>query len=199
MAFLEKFSADDRAFLVALPYRTGLWISKCDETGGDEAETRELDALETIVRSYTEDFCKSEFVEELLRATMNSKDSWKSWHDHLETIPDDCRRAIDMLSPILERKDIASLKLTLLEIADTVAKAFREEDMPEETAIDRLKLGMRHMINRLQSSITNRPVANLDENYNISTAERAAIAELEKAIRPEEVEGQLPNEEDYAA
>lgn len=198
MAFLDQFDDKQKAFLIALPYRTGLWISKCDDTGGDEAEARELDALETIVRSYTEDFCKSEFVEELLHATMKHKDQWPAWHTGLDDIPGDCRRAVDLLSPVLERKDIASLKLTLLEIADTVAKAFREED-PEETPMDRLKYSVRQMVYRLQATITNRPAGGHDEFLNISAAERAAIAALEKALRPEEVEGQLPNEEDYAA
>lgn len=176
---------------MALPYRTGLWISQCDDTGGHDATAQELAALEQVVIAFGEDFCKSEFVEELMRQTLARRDRWQSWHADLGDIPGDARRAVDMLAPLLERKDIASLKQTLIEIAETVAKAYKEEEAP---AFD-----LRHAVAVVMARLQNRPAPMRDALMNISRAERAALNALTASLRPQDVEGQPPATDDSAA
>lgn len=179
----EQFSPEDRAFLVALPYRVGLWISRSDRSGGDESAQAEQAALENMVIFFAEDFCKSEFVEALMGQTLARRAEWPSWRDGLETTPTDCRRAIDLIAPVLERKDVSSFKTTLMEIATTVAKAYQEE----ESAADMMGVGgkIRAMLSQwlgLRAHVN-------DEFANVSTAERAALLALSAALRPGEAEG----------
>lgn len=197
MALIEQFNPEERAFLAALPYRVGLWISRCDSTGGEEAEQQELQALETIVITFAQDFCKSEFVEELMRQTVAQKEQWPQWQGGLENMPADCRRAVDLLAPRLSYKDVGSFKHTLLEIADAVAKAYREEE--PESMLTQCILQARFLLDRWQAQIRNRPARTLAEYTNISKAERAALAALTGALKPEEDEGQEPQREDSAA
>ena len=67
MGYLDHFSEEERQLLIKLPYRAGLWISASDTTGGDESDEAEKQALASIVRGFTEDFLKSEFVEAVMR------------------------------------------------------------------------------------------------------------------------------------
>lgn len=57
--YLENFSKEQQDFLVALPYRVGLWISATDDTGGHESDAVEKQALEQVIVAYVEDFCLS--------------------------------------------------------------------------------------------------------------------------------------------
>ncbi|MBU0859799.1 MAG: hypothetical protein KJ667_07660, partial [Alphaproteobacteria bacterium] len=106
--------------------------------------------------------------------------------------------AIDMLAPILERKDVASLKLTLLEIATTVAEAYREDDEAAPDLMGQLAAQVHEFIGRFMSQLNRRPASTADVFANISGAERAALAELTTALQPETVEGLPPADADAA-
>jgi hypothetical protein len=198
LGILDQFTEEQRAFLIALPYRTGLWISQCDMTGGEEADLREREALEIIVTAFSEDFCKSEFVEELMRQTVVQAESWERWQDGINDVPTECRRAIDMLAPVLERKDISSLKVTLLEIASTVAEAYREEEEEVPGLMPRLLSEMRFVMDRFSANMAGRPAAAKDRFMNISAAEKAALAALTAALLPGKAEGLPPQDADSA-
>lgn len=199
MSSFDQFTEEQRAFLIALPYRTGLWISQCDITGGEEAAVREHEALETIVTAFSEDFCKSEFVEELMRLTVAQAENWEGWQADIDAVPAECRRAVDMLAPLLERKDVNSFKVTLLEIASTVAEAYREEEEDEPGLMPRLLSEMRFVMDRFSANVYRRPVAARDRFMNISAAEKAALAALTAALLPGKAEGLPPRDPDSAA
>lgn len=191
MHFLEPFNDEQRLFLTALPYRVGLWVSQCDHTGGDDAKALELQALDAIVTGFAEDSCKSEFVEGLMYRTVEQRDEWPSWHQGLGDIPGDCRRAIEMLSPFYTRKDISSFKLTVLEIAETVARAYREGG-------DDSQGGARFSWAELMARLFKRhEPGRYDDDPSISADERTALNAILNALRPDHVEGQTPP--DYAA
>ena len=191
MTILDRFTAADRELLIALPYRAGLWIGDSDETGGSEASAAEMQALESIVTGFVEDFCKSEFVETLMRETLARKADWQSWRNHIDRVPDECRRAVKLLSQNVEQKHVASLKNNLIEIAFAVALAYREygEGTP---AFEKLSLHARYYWERHKARRQNRIPLTLDQSLNISSTEQKAIKALTGALRPEMVEG-LPN------
>lgn len=191
----NKLDPAQQDFLTALPYRTGLWLSQCDETGGVESAQRELAALETIVISYAEDFCKSEFVEMLMRRTLARRAEWGQWQDDIDNLPAAATEALDLLVPLLDRKDISSFKHTLIEIATTVAEAYREEDEENEQPGDLFGDIRDHIVaalERLTGRYTDRPEPVIGRFSNISQAERVALAALAEALRLGEVEGLPP-------
>lgn len=177
--------------LASLPYRVGLWISKSDETGGVEADVNEKRALHSIITGFTQDFLKSQFVEQLMLQTMALNDQWSNWESDLDQVPNECRQAIDELVGDLEQKDILSLKITLMEIARNVAMAFRENNY-HDTMFGKVKLYFMMMFDSIKCTATHQQPKTMIELTNISRDESKALMELEKTLRPEFAEG-LPN------
>ncbi len=181
MPQLSSFNDDQRQLLVALPYRVGLWVSSSDSSGGDDADRAEMAALTTIVTGFAEDFLKSEFVQRLMEETVACQADWEKWNGNIDEVPAECTRAIDILSEMLDRKELTSFKLTLMEIAHSVAMAYREEDMVGGLA-SRLQVYSRIVLNRLQAILNRRKVRTVEELLNVSAAEQAAIDRLARAL-----------------
>lgn len=188
MPFLEKFTDDQAEFLISLPYRTGFWVSHSDGEGGDEADAAEMQALEAIITSFAEDFCKSELVEELMRKTVAEKARWPEWVNNIDNVPAECRRAIDLLAERVDVRDVTSFKSILMDIAMTVALAYREND-EINSSLGKAKIYMRYIISRITAALAQKPPPTMDEILNISRDEELALSELEKALRLDVEEG----------
>lgn len=191
MRLLAKFSEEQRNLLVALPYRVGLWLSRCDSTGGSESDDAEINALRSIITGFSEDFLKSEFVEEIMRETVSRKDMWPEWEKDTDNVPGECTKAVEVVAAQLEEKDTASFKQNLMEIAMTVALAYREFD-DSQPLMEKLKIYMQYYRQRLMAVIKNTQILSLDEYLNISRAEHDALAGLSAALRVEYREGLPP-------
>lgn len=181
MARLEDFTQDQRDLLEALPYRVGLWIGTSDTTGGGAADDAEAQALELIVTGFAEDFCKSEFVQAMMEEAVSRRAEWHDWAGNLEDVPAECVRAIDLLSERLDRKEITSFKLTVMEIATAVAMAYRELDHSDNMA-HRLKIYSRVIMEKLRAVLTGQRARNIEELLNISEHEQKALDLLSRSL-----------------
>lgn len=182
MPYLDKFTEEERDLLVSLPFRTGVWVSHSDDSGGDESAEAEMEAMRGIIMGYAEDFLKSEFVEELMRQTLARRDQWDVWGKGLETVPEECRKAAVILGRTLERKDILSFKQTLMEIATSVAMAYREfgDDTP---LTSRLRVYSRYYWRVFMARLKKEQEPSLDEILNISMAEETVLVQLAAALQ----------------
>lgn len=161
-------SDTDRAKMVALPYRIGLFVSHADTTGGWAAQDAEMQTLTTILRSYAEDFCKSPFVQGLLLQTLARRAEWVHWSHGLDHVPAECVAAMYDLRGALDAKEIKFFQSQMMDIAFNVAQAFRENRQsvpPSGTWLGRL-LGQE----------------NRARHENVSAAEREALAHLADAL-----------------
>lgn len=181
MAHLEDFTKDQRDLLVALPYRVGCWISASDDTGGGDADEAERQALNVIVTGFAEDFCKSEFVQAMMEETIARESEWEQWTHHLEDVPAECIRATDLLLERLDRKELTSFKLTMMEIATSVAMAYREFDHSDDIS-HRIKVYGRVIIERLRNMVTGQRARSVDEFLNISESEQRALDTLASSL-----------------
>lgn len=177
MTHLDNFTKEQRDMLVALPYRVGLWISASDSSGGNDADSAELDVLTTIITSFSEDFCKSEFAQALLEETTARRDEWPEWSGNLEDVPGECQRCIDLLAERLERKEVTSFKFNLMEIATDVAMAYREFSDNRNLAY-RMQVYLRIILGRLKGD----RARSMDEYLNISISEQRALDRLAVAL-----------------
>ena len=191
MGLLEKFSGEERDLLVALPYRVGLWLSRSDDTGGAESGDAEINALRGIITGFAEDFLKSEFVEELMRETVSRKDLWPAWEKDTDTVPAECTKAVGIVAARLEQKSTTSFKHNLMEIAMTVALAYREFD-DDQPLVEKIKVYFRYYRQRIEAMLQNKQILSFDEYLNISRAEHEALTQLSAALRMEYKEGQMP-------
>ena len=191
LGLLARFSDKERELLVALPYRAGLWLSRCDDTGGADSDEAEINALRSIIISFAEDFLKSEFVEEIMKETVSRRDCWPEWEKDTDGVPDECTKAVEMVAAQLEEKNTTAFKRNLIQIAMTVALAYRELD-EGMALIEKMKIYLRYYRQRLLAAVKNQQILSLDEYLNISRAEHAALSQLSAALRMEYKEGLPP-------
>lgn len=189
MLLLEQFPQADLDFLVALPYRTGLWVSMCDESGGDEADQMELQVLESIICGFASDFCKSEITEAIMKRTVDSRDKWEQWAHNIDNVPAECRKGIEFLAQYTDYKNVAAFKENLMEIAFAVAMAYREFDDDDVSLTEKITMYWHFISDRVLSVIQKRAPKTHDEIFNISRAERMALTELSEAVQRDCQEG----------
>lgn len=189
MPFLEKLSKEQQDILVALPYRTGLWVSLSDDSGGNESDEAELSALENIVCGFAEDFCKSEVTEELMHETVSRRNEWTEWRRNIKNVPAECAEAVKWVAQHADYKNVSAFKENLMEIAFAVALAYREFD-DDVSFADKLDMYGRFAWDRVTSFVFKRAPKTHDEIFNISRAERLALTELAQALNRAQKEGQ---------
>lgn len=181
MPYLDKFKEEERALLIPLPYRIGLWVSESDLTGGDESAAAEMHSLESLITGFAHDYCKSEFVQELMNECLKCKDKWQGWADDMDNVPAECERSIDIVAQYISGKDIDFFRHNLWDIAYTVAVSFQEydRDLPLTTMMG---VYFRYGLNVLTSRIKRIPPQQFDTYYKISQAERSALKILAKSL-----------------
>ncbi|QQG37017.1 MAG: hypothetical protein HYS17_04435 [Micavibrio aeruginosavorus] len=198
MPYLDHFNDEDKLLLIKLPYRTGLWVSASDTTGGDESDEAERQALANIVRGFTEDFLKSEFVEEVMRETVAHMGEWDNWGENIEAIPGEIREGIALAARHIDYKQMAAFKGSLMDVAMTVAMAYREMD--ESTPFtQQMRIYSRYWLERVRAYLLKTQPPIMDQFLNISQDEHKALDILSAALRPGDQEGVEPVEQEDAA
>lgn len=166
-------SEAEKRLLVSLPYRVGFWISQADDRGGEESDKLEIVTLESLITSYAQDMCKSEFMQSLMEETVKSKASWSEWQKDIDRFPGECQKACKVLEPKLNEKSFLGFRENMLEIAVCVAEVFQEEEPERQTVAVLFK--------KLMSLFTGKANGYLDST-NISSRERAALNTLSKIL-----------------
>ncbi len=179
--WLGQLPAEDQRLLVRLPYRVGLFISAADTTGGLVADMEERQALRVLLTAYVQDTLKSQQVQALMDATIGQQADWPQWGTDLTTVPNECVQALTILSPILTAKELNAFKGNLIEVALTVAMAFREVDA-DASLLVRMRIYMRLWRDRWQAFISGQAMSAQDEILNVSAAEQQALQSLAKAL-----------------
>ena len=163
--------------LISLPYRVGLYVSFADTTGGFAAQEAEMQSLSGILREFAEDYCKSEFSQKVLMESLRARDVWPSWSQGIERVPDEARPIFTLLEPQFDSRALRAFKEVLVEIALSVAMAFREgnEDAQRGGGLSSIGEWFSRMLGGGKSSSSM-------GHSNISKSERVALARLCKAM-----------------
>lgn len=180
MSFLQLLSRDQRVKITSLPYRVGLWVSQSDSSGGTEADANERQVLENIITGFTQEVFGSESVQHIMAETLAQKDKWPDWAAKPGNVLADCRLSLEILRDHIDPKEVSAFRQRLLEIAEAVALAFRENQ----------DAGFKHQILTLAEYYSEWFFARLKrqdfmsfERYrNISRFEREAMRELNHAL-----------------
>lgn len=170
----DEIRDEYKEFLIRLPYRVGFWISRSDQAGGDDADRMEMQMIETMIISRTQDMCKSAFMQKMMESTVAKQEDWKTWQDNVDVVPDECRKAVNILSEYVVAKELNNFCENMLEIGINVAQSFREEDASDMA-------GKKNFISKIISKIL--PEKHPEFNSpNISNRERTALIKLKKAL-----------------
>lgn len=185
MTEIMPLSPSDRELLVRLPWRVGKWVSDSDSDGGDEASAAEESALSGIIVGFVEDSCKGEIIQKLMEETVLRREEWPSWSSGLESVPEECRVAVDTLSEILSPRDLASFKANMIEIGFAVASAWDEgEERARAGAMADFFSGMAESLARsgVWPFSGRTPSLDFRDMHGISASERAALNRLAQSL-----------------
>ena len=177
-----SFDEEFKKKLIRLPYRIGFWLSQSDQTGGDESDELEQEALESVILSYGEDVCKSEFTQSVMEQTVALYEEWDSWAENIGDVPKECESIIYMLSTEVGPKSLSDFKTSLFEIAETVALAYRELEEQETNFLDNIYMQIR-IVQKKWDAFIKRYDFSLDHVLNISPSEEEALIRLKGALR----------------
>lgn len=180
MIALERFTNEQKQLIISLPYRTGLWISRSDDSGGDEAGQKELTALENILHGFSEQVFGSELLQNIMAETVNRKAEWQDWGENLDHFPAQCEQALDILRSYVNEKDVNAYAMRLIEIGEAVALAFREYE--ESSKLDHAMMFLSYIIMKMKASLHKTPSKSFDQYLSISSSERKALAHLASAL-----------------
>lgn len=174
MTSLRDLPEDVQQLVIRLPFRVGYYVSVSDRTGGDDADQKEMIALENIVTFYVEDALKSEFAQETMLAMMQQKKHWAAWKGHIEIVPEECLQLNEALIGLVDLKDIVAFKNNLLDIAISVAQAYREFD-DTLSLTGKIQTYLAVAFQRVKALFSGGEIQSTDTMLNISREERMAI------------------------
>lgn len=181
MTNLASLPEDIQELVIKLPFRVGYYISASDKTGGDEADEKEMQALENIVTFYVEDTLKSEFATEAMLEMIKRKKHWESWKEHIEIVPEECLKMSESLVGVIEMREIYAFKSNLLEIAISVAQAYREFDDSVSTS-EKFSTYLSILFQRVKAILTGQEMKSNDQMLNISRDEKMAIGLIANSL-----------------
>ncbi len=181
MAFLELFSDTEKDMLVSLPYRAGLWVSLADQSGGEKASLKERAALEDIITRKASGMFESAFVHEVMAEAFARKDQWDLWAQNTQTVPDDSRKAVALISEKLTEKDVDAYRYNIMTIGVEIAKTFREFDAGA-SIIARLYGLFNLYVEAIVRIIKRDPSIQTESALNISYEEDQALSCLSDAL-----------------
>lgn len=181
MSFLDDMTLSSKELLISLPYRVGLLVSKSDTAGGEEADAKEMQALNNIIHGFAEQVFGSEQIQYIISETLAQKQKWPDWSDDLSAVPEECRQAIDIMKDHMGKKDIDAFINHLIEIGEAVALAFKEYEH-EESLSRKIKIYMSYALLKLKKSKSRNAPRSLQEFLSISVSERKALNEIAQAL-----------------
>lgn len=182
MSFLNELPVEKRDLVVSLPYRVGLWISQSDASGGSDSDAREQQALSSILHAYAEEVFGSETVQHIISGTISQQANWPRWGQNMNEVIVDCRHAVEVLSGVVDPKEVNAFKKHLVEIAESVALAFREVQPDMKLGL-KVRLYLDYYKNKLKALRDKRTYKTFEEYLNISPGERRALITLAEALK----------------
>ena len=106
MSFLETLTNAEKDTLVSLPYRAGLWVSQSDDAGGAESSALELQTLSNIINGFARDIFGAEMMQHVMAETLAQQERWPEWALKMDSVVDDCGRAVDLVRTHGDAKDV---------------------------------------------------------------------------------------------
>lgn len=181
MSFLDNLSEQDRTLLVSLPFRVGLYVSQSDQSGGDDSDEAEMLALSSIITAYSQEVFGAETVQYVISETVRRKSEWEKWSKSLDTVESECHQAIDILSNVVDEKEVSAFRRHLVEIGESVALAFREYGASTPLA-DKIKIFIVYMLAKMQAAKKGENYMQWEQFINISLDERKALQLIAGAL-----------------
>ncbi len=177
----ETLSVDEKRLIVQLPYRVGLYVSKSDESGGDQSDQEEISVLGSIIRGFAEEVMGAESTQHIISTTLALKDQWPEWGGQLTRVPKECTAALQVIYKHIGKKEARAYANQMYEIGEAVALAFKEYEEGNIWADFRIYIS--YLTDQAKARKNGQREKSFDEYKSISAAERHALKNIAQALR----------------
>ena len=117
----------------------------------------------------------------MISETVSRKKDWPRWAEQISSVEGDCHQAIDLLSEMVDEKEVSAFKNYLVEIGESVALAFREYDA-SVPVWEKLRIYYLYYSGKAKAAKRKMQYKSFDEFLNISFAERRALNKIAAAL-----------------
>jgi len=131
---LNEFANEERARLISIPYRVGMWISDADDIKGSERDDkREEQTLIMAIDKLSKNHRKMPFAAAVMQALEKSKKQWNMWQSQAseEDVLSDLKMALKAVQGSGSKRDLSEYKHAVWQIAMVVAQAYDEDHDPD--------------------------------------------------------------------
>ena len=167
--------------MASLPYRIGLFVSKSDTRGGEEANQQELQVLSNIINGFARDIFSSEMIQYIMQDTVMREADWPRWARKTASLQQDCQDVLSILAKHGTQKDIRAFQNHMMEIGEAVARAFNEYQ--EEGAAQQVLRKFEYQVHKLQVLLGREKQQSEYEFLSVSKQEKGALAVLAGALK----------------
>ena len=178
MSELHRFPPADQDILVSLLYRIGVWMSDIDDTDlDDRSENIENQLMLRTLGIVASSRMFGELTADIAFEALRQKGSWERWANTSDSVLADIPQVKSILEAQATGEETALYGNSLMAIATSVARAYREADDIDglnQSLWARLQEKKDHLVLRL---LDRDSFADL----NISPAEDSALQELTEA------------------
>lgn len=179
MSGLGAFLPQEQDLLIGIFFRVGYWISHVDDT--DISDVSEHDEQEQMVRALgriSESRSATEFVRELAAEALRRSGDQARWLKSEDRLMQDVVSAVKLVKQQATDEDFSSFRKSIMFVATSVARAYREE--PEQEQEKNGRFGW--LVEKAESIVMSVRDKEAYRDLNISPAEDTALHELAAAL-----------------
>ena len=172
---LSVFSSAEKAHLIALFYRVGVWISHADDSGEDVADKAEATMLARLLQKVASNPARCTLVREIAAESLRQRQNWPRWAALNDSFIADAQQGVRILKPICDPRELADFIVGLRALGEMVAMASDEDAMAEDVS----EAFGAPLLTRIRNCLfpPRKPCAR-----NISPLEDNALTELARAL-----------------
>ena len=180
MSELQRFLPADQDLLVSLFYRVGRWMSQVDDTDvGETSEKAEEAQMFKVLTKLSQSSNVGDLCQEICAEALRQKGSWARWAGQMDTLIDDVGRGKKIILGEGTDEEFRLFGKSLVTIATSVARAYRESTDMESQEIGFLSW-LTEKSSHVSLALSDREA---HKDLNISPAEDNALIELVQALK----------------
>lgn len=178
MAGLAKLTTEERALIISIPYRVGVWVSNCDDNDKTRMDDkRESQTLELVISKMSKAHRKMPFAASVMSEVQGQRQIWDTWARSASEVEilSDVQKALELAHQKLSPKEAGQYKQAVWNIGIAVAQAFGEHIDPDN------EMHLNRFFSWMGSFITSPPLKKAPEN--MSEAEKTALKKLRSVLK----------------
>ncbi|MES2728622.1 MAG: hypothetical protein V4621_00805 [Pseudomonadota bacterium] len=131
---LNAFSSSEKAHLMSLFYRVGVWISHADDAGAEIADAVEAAMLTRLLQKVVDNPARTALVRDIAAEALRQRGNWARWAAQIDTFIPDAQQGVRILKPVCGQDEVMDFIYGLRALGEAVAMASDEDAMAEDVS-----------------------------------------------------------------